>query len=258
MVALEAEVLAGRVTLLVTVPEVQGTVEGRPVMAGVEENAQLVAPVTWAERATDPPAEPSDEGFAANAVTVGGPGAATMTLTAGALTVLEPVTARWKVYLIALDDVLAGRATLVLTAPEVQGTVAGRPLRVEVEENTQLVASVTWADRLTAPPPDPRDDGVAANEVTVGGVGLALAAGVAAWASEPVRGATNIPISSSRTPPARMPIRQRPSPIPAMLHPPYSRPERLPPDGGNLVRFEPLMSSGGVFSPNSVPGCLLE
>ena len=55
----------------VTVPDVHGTVEGRPPIGRVEEKSQLLALVTWADRVTGPPAAPSDEGAASKAATVG-------------------------------------------------------------------------------------------------------------------------------------------------------------------------------------------
>ena len=82
---------------LVTVPDVHNTVEGRPLTARLEVNSQLLALVTWADRVTGPPAEPSDEGAASKAATVGGRAAATVSLIGLALAVLEPTTDRWKV-----------------------------------------------------------------------------------------------------------------------------------------------------------------
>jgi hypothetical protein len=75
----------------VTGPLVHGTVAGSPMMLSGEEKTQLVALATWADSATEPPAEPSLGGVAVNDVTVGGGMAATDSLTF-AVTVLVPAT----------------------------------------------------------------------------------------------------------------------------------------------------------------------
>ena len=92
-------VLPGTVTAWDTVPLEHGTVAGRPERAGVDEKAQLVAWSTWAERVTLPPEAVSDVGAAAKFDTVGlGGSPAWVSLTTVALTVVVPVTARWKAY----------------------------------------------------------------------------------------------------------------------------------------------------------------
>ena len=84
-----------------------------------------------------------------------------------------PVTAREKVYVFAVGLLLPGTVTFCVTAPLVQGTVAGRPERAGLEEKTQLVALVTWAERPTDPPEAPREVGAAAKDDTVGFAGVA-------------------------------------------------------------------------------------
>jgi hypothetical protein len=68
-----------------------------------------------------------------------------------------------------LVDVLAGTVAVVETLPDVQGTVEGRPLVVCLDEKAQRVALLTWADSVTFPPVEVREEGVATNDVTVGG-----------------------------------------------------------------------------------------
>ena len=70
----------------------------------------------------------------------------------------------------ALCDALAGTVAVVETFPDVHGTVEGRPLNVGLDENTQLLAPVTSADRVIFPPVEVSEVGVATNDVTVGGV----------------------------------------------------------------------------------------
>ena len=86
-------VSAGTVTASETVPEVHAWVWGSPVMAGEDEIAQLVAPLTVADSVTDPPLSGSEDVDGAKPVTVGAGWAATVTVVV-ALVVLEPVAAR--------------------------------------------------------------------------------------------------------------------------------------------------------------------
>jgi hypothetical protein len=64
--------LAGTDAVVETSPEVQVTVEGIPLIVGLDEKTQLVALVTCAVRVTTPPAKVSEEGVTPNDLTVGG------------------------------------------------------------------------------------------------------------------------------------------------------------------------------------------
>jgi hypothetical protein len=88
--------LAGSVTGTETVPAEQPTVRGRPERAGEELREQLVASVTDAPRVTDPPADPTVGGVAANPVMTGAEGSETVTVVV-AFTLLEPLAERLKV-----------------------------------------------------------------------------------------------------------------------------------------------------------------
>jgi hypothetical protein len=81
---------------------------------------------------------------------------------------------------------LAGTDAVVETSPEMQGTVEGIPLIVCVEEKTQFVALVTFAESVTTPPMEVSEEGVTSNALTVGGEGFVAAdfAGEVAEASE--------------------------------------------------------------------------
>jgi hypothetical protein len=68
--------------------------------------------------------------------------------------------------------------------PLEQGTVVGNPVTTRLEEKTQLVALVTCADKLTDPPEGLREEGVTANDDTVGFTGLTEVANAEAdWGS---------------------------------------------------------------------------
>jgi hypothetical protein len=71
-------------------PELQLTVFGNPGSAGVEENSQVVNPITEAESVTEPPAWGSVGGVAVNEVMAGAGDPATVTLTGVAFTVFDP------------------------------------------------------------------------------------------------------------------------------------------------------------------------
>jgi hypothetical protein len=162
-------VLAGIVTGSVTVPFEQGTVAGSPGMAGEDENVQLVALATVADRVTDPPAEVTDEGMTVGVDTIGAGAAATESLTVLVVVVeVVPVATRVKVYLTALLVALAGTVTSWSTVPLEHATVAGSPLIAGVDEKVQLVALATVADRTIDPPDEVSDEGVATSEETVG------------------------------------------------------------------------------------------
>jgi hypothetical protein len=72
------------------------------------------------------------------------------------------------VNLTVLVPELAGTVTPSLTDPLEQGTVAGRPATAGLEEKTQLTAFVTSAERVTGPPAELSEDGVATKEETLG------------------------------------------------------------------------------------------
>jgi hypothetical protein len=74
---------------------------------------------------------------------------------------------------IAFIPVLVGTFTFSSTVPLEHGSVAGSPTTGLFEVNVQLVALVTLADKVTAPPDEPSEGGVAAKEETVGFAGLA-------------------------------------------------------------------------------------
>ena len=112
-------------------PEQVETLVTRPIESAVNGAAEL-----------DSVRSESIQGL--SVVTVGpGAFAASTTLIVEALTVLDPVTERLNMWVTALEVALAGRATFLVTVPEVQGTVAGRPVSAGVDENMQLVALVT-------------------------------------------------------------------------------------------------------------------
>ena len=64
--------------------------------------------------------------------------------------------------------VSAGTVTDTEALPDVHDTVLGSPVTAGVEENTQLVASVTVADNTTDPPVCGRVATEAVNELTTG------------------------------------------------------------------------------------------
>src|ERR1019366_7831655 len=82
-------VLTGTVTLSVTVPFEHGVVVGNPVTVRFDEKAQLVAFVTCADKVTEPPEAPREDGATANDDTVGLAG-----LTEACATETEPSPAR--------------------------------------------------------------------------------------------------------------------------------------------------------------------
>jgi hypothetical protein len=63
---------------------------------------------------------------------------------------------------------LAGAVTFSVTDPFEQGTLADNVAIVGFEETTQVTAFVTVAERTTAPPEEPRADGLSAKDATVG------------------------------------------------------------------------------------------
>jgi hypothetical protein len=87
-------------------------------------------------------------------------------------------------------DELAGTATTSVTLPLEQGIVAGNPLTTLFDENAQLVALVTAADKVTDPPKGPREDGVTANDDAVGFAGSVVAA--ADWGNEDMQSTPTI------------------------------------------------------------------
>ncbi len=86
-------VSAGTVTETDPVPPVHGTVWGSPVSTGLDENTQLVAPMTSAESSTGPPARGSAVGVAVNSPMTGGGWAATV-IEVEAFLVLAPMASR--------------------------------------------------------------------------------------------------------------------------------------------------------------------
>ena len=93
----------------------------------------------------------------------------TVSVTGSALTVDVPVADRSKVYVSVVLPVFAGTETVSFTVPFVQGNVEGSPATKGLEENMQVLALATWADKETEPPAESRVDGVTANDVSVGG-----------------------------------------------------------------------------------------
>ncbi|MGO9906910.1 MAG: hypothetical protein ACLPY3_14500 [Solirubrobacteraceae bacterium] len=153
---------AGTVTVAVALPPLHVTVLGSPETVGVTENAQLVAPVTLAARSIAAPWE-----VAVNEVTAAAT-PATVTVTGEAFTVVDPFADRANVYVFVAVVVLAGTVTDTEALPDVHDTVLGSPVTAGVEENTQLVASVTVADNTTDPPVCGRVATEAVNELTTG------------------------------------------------------------------------------------------
>jgi hypothetical protein len=163
-----ANAFAGTVTWTDPAPEVQLTVAGSPVSAGVTENTQLVVLLTFADRVTRPPPDASAVGLALNEWMTGAALWATVTFIGVAVTVLVPTADSPKVYVLAVANAFAGTVTWTDPAPEVQLTVAGNPVSAGVTENTHLVVLLTFADRVTRPPPDASAVGLALNEWMTG------------------------------------------------------------------------------------------
>jgi hypothetical protein len=91
-------VLAGSVTESEALPDVHGTVLGRPLTVGVTENTHVEALATDPASLTVPPVEPRTAGVAVKEATVGAGGPATVTVTGVAVTeVFLPLAAKWKV-----------------------------------------------------------------------------------------------------------------------------------------------------------------
>jgi hypothetical protein len=171
------KVLADSITVVVPVPGEQGTVTGSPTTACEAEKVQLVALVTCADRVTGPPEEPSDVGTALKEATTGGGVAAITTIR-----LLEAEAApSWALtvtlYFTGFAVGLLGRLTAVEAEPVVQGNEAGSPASAGVTENTQVVALVTEALRVTDPPAATSGFGVAVSDLTAGLMAFAAEAG---------------------------------------------------------------------------------
>jgi hypothetical protein len=94
----------------------------------------------------------------------------TSTTLASALAVLEPTANMSNVNVFTLGVVLAGRVTSAVADPEAQPTTTGSPARPTlVDENTHLVAFLTWAVSVTTPPGEDTVAGSAVKDATVGG-----------------------------------------------------------------------------------------
>ncbi len=107
-------------------------------------------------------------------ITCGGGGGVTVTVTGVAFAdaPLPLVAVSVKLYDLMLLAVFAGRATFLEAEPELQDTVVGSPLIFVLLANLQVLAFVTIAVSVTAPPLDGKFDGDAVNDKIVGLVAI--------------------------------------------------------------------------------------
>lgn len=152
-------------------PAGQDLVTGKPLTAGVAENAQVAERWTAAVRVAVPPGAGRPSGVAWKLATAG-PGAATVTVAVFAWVPPDPLAVSSKVYDLTAAPVLDGSFTVLEAFPDEQEMVTGSPLTVLLAENVHVLAPEAAALRVTLPPAAGRVAGVTAND---------LIAGLAAW-----------------------------------------------------------------------------
>ena len=163
----ECVVLAGRETVVETVPTEHGTVTGSPEMTEtLEEKVQLTAFATVADKVAGPPAELTGEGVEVKPEMVGAVFTGETVISVVVLTfVLEPTAVIVTVYVPTRRLWLAPTVTFADAEPDPQGTVTGSPetarMALPWAEKVHDVAFATVARSVTGPPVHDTGDGLA-------------------------------------------------------------------------------------------------